>query len=160
MGKEAKKEMILALQDKYARQRFRQGKSRILDTVCQATGYDRITFTETTFSRTMTCNMTVKADTKESAIDMVVKIKGSISGTWKKVGNIVTLTPGKKAKPSISVETENCPALIQALLVGPVKKELKEELRDEDELEILSISATQFVTNDGEGVKTTYNRVK
>ena len=120
------------------------------------TGQDIITFSGSSFSRTMSVRCTIKAE----AIDMIIKAKGSVSGTWKLSGNTLTLTPDKKAKPVFNIETENCPAIIETMIIGPLKKELKQDLKGEDELDIISISDTQIVVKDDEAGNMTYKKIK
>lgn len=122
----------------------------------KVTGLDVITFSDASFSRTMKVRCTIKAE----SIDMIIKVKGSVSGTWKLSGNTLTLTPDKKAKPVFEVETENCPAIIEAMIIGPLKKELKQDLKGEDELDIVSISESRIVVKDENAGTTNYNRIK
>lgn len=122
----------------------------------QMTGQDFITFSGASFSRTMSILCTLKAD----PIDMVIRAKGSVSGTWKLSGNTLTLTPDKKAKPVFNIETENCPALIESMLIAPLKKELKHDLKGEDELDIISISESRIIVKDEDAGNLTYNKIK
>ena len=118
------------------------------------TGQDIITFSGSSFSRTMTVRCTLKAE----SIDMVIKAKGAVSGTWKLSDNTLTLTPDKKAKPVFNIETENCPALIESMIIGPLKKEMKEDLKGDDELEIISISDSKIVAKNEDG-NIIYNKI-
>ncbi|MBR5699585.1 MAG: hypothetical protein IKX37_00660 [Bacteroidales bacterium] len=130
-----------------------------VNTDMKMTGTDVITFSDNAFSRKMSCTVTLNAASQETSLDMTIKINGSASGTWKLEGSTLTLTPDKKAKPTLSVEASDCPALIQAMIVGPLKQQLKESLKEEDKMQITFLDDSRFSATD-EGETVTYNKVK
>ena len=134
-------------------------QSEEVRTDMKITGRDNLTFTENNYTRNMSCKVTVTAQSKGESLDMIIRVKGAVSGTWKLQGKTLTLTPDKKARPVLTVDTENCPGIVQALIIGPVKKELKEALKEKEELEMTSFTDTEFTVVDS-GESTTYNKVK
>ena len=134
-------------------------QSEKVSTDLKMTGRDKINFSESTFTRIVSCTVTIKASSRDTSLVFTIKVNGSASGTWKREGENLTLTPDKKAKPSLSVESKDCPALVKALIIGPLKSELKEALKEVDEMKIISYDENTFTVID-DGEKVTYNKAK
>ena len=115
-------------------------------------GTDQFTLSGTTFTRNMTMLMTIDGEGKGEAagkkLNMTLTVKGSISGTWTYQDGILTLDPGKKAKPVIEVESDGLPGVIKAMLTPMIKKEIKEGLSEIDRSEVISITATELTLKD------------
>lgn len=104
------------------------------------------------FTKNMTMTMALNAEGKEDAagekVNMTLTVKGSISGTWTYQDGILTLTPDKKAKPVIEVESDGLPGVAKAMLSPMIKKEVKAGLTEVDRSEVISITDTELTLKD------------
>ena len=76
---------------------------------------------------------------------MGATVTGKISGTVTREGDVLTFTPAKKAKPEITVETENIPGILKAMLITPIKSEMNKSLKETDRARIISLSDNEMV---------------
>ena len=108
------------------------------------TAYDEISFSTSTFQRKFSSVMLMDAVKDGKKVPLSLTVKGSMKGTWSLSDGILTITPDKKAKPDLDVETEGFPGVVKAMLVGMMKKEVKDALVSEERYEVLSLSDTEL----------------
>lgn len=109
------------------------------------TGYDTLVISGSSCTTSQKAILTLAATKEAETVQMGATITGKISGTIAREGDILVFTPSKKAKPEVTVETENLPGLIKALLVNPLKKEMTKDLKDPDRSRIISVTAQEMV---------------
>ena len=108
-----------------------------------------ITFSEAMYLQRMEAVVKVAVTGKEENegknLDMTMKVKASMPGTWTLVGGELTLVPDPDAKPEISVETENFPGIIKGMIAGSLKKELRNDLKSKDFYQVVSVTKEQMI---------------
>lgn len=111
---------------------------------------DNLTFTGNNYSEKTVFVMTIAGTSKKTSenVNMKLTVTGAIKGSWTLDGNVLTLTPDKKSKPVIDVQTSELPGMLKTLLVGPIKKELKSAIMEVSRYEVLSASATELVVKE------------
>ena len=113
-----------------------------------ATGTGTYTFAGSTFTERMVVVMDLSAEKEGTTVTMKITITGSNAGTWTRKGDVLTLTPDKKAKPKVDVKVEGIPSFLAGMLTGPIKKELTKSLKEVDEMKIISLTDRQLVIED------------
>ena len=105
---------------------------------------DEISFSSSTFQRKFACAILMDAEKDGKRVPLSLTVKGSMKGTWSLADGILTITPDKKAKPELDVESEGFPGVVKAMVVGMLKKEVKNALVGEEKYEVVSLSATEL----------------
>jgi len=104
------------------------------------------------FTRNIIMTLALEGEGKGEAagqkLTMTLKVKGSITGSWTYQDGILTLTPDKKAKPVIEVESDGLPGVAKAMLSPMIKKEVKAGLTEVDRSEVISITDTELTLKD------------
>lgn len=81
-----------------------------------------------------------------------INVVGSHLGTYTKDNDVLTLVPDKRKKPQVDVSTsvDNVVGggFLKALLVGPFKKEISNEMKEVAKYRVLSISKNELVLED------------
>jgi len=82
---------------------------------------------------------------EEKTMSMTITL--SVPGKWEKSGNKLTMVPNPK-KISIETQADNVPGVIKTMIGGPVKSELKKELKKPQHYEIVSLTETTLTLKD------------
>ena len=123
----------------------------------EMTSHVRFNFSGETFSQKVTAVATMKFKSKDKdgnpeEIDFVIEITCSNSGAMAYDGSTLVLTPAKGQKPKVEVTTnmDDMPGggIIKTMVVGPVKKSIIAELKEVQNYNVLSVTATELTLQD------------
>ena len=109
------------------------------------TGYDTMVISGSSCTMKEKAVLTIGAVKGGEKVTMGATITGKVTGTIAREGDILVFTPVKKPKPEVTVETDNLPGILKALVVSPLKNEMAKDLKEPDRSRIVSISAQEMV---------------
>lgn len=75
----------------------------------------------------------------------------SANGTWRLDSDVITYSFDPRSITIVNAEENNMPGILKALLVNPMKNEIKKEIKKHAPSRILSFSAESMVLKDIEG---------
>lgn len=109
------------------------------------TGYDTMVISGSSCTTIEKAVVTISAIKDGQQVKMGATVTGKASGTIDREGDVLVFTPAKKPKPEVSVETENLPGILKALLINPLKSEMAKDMKEPDRSRIISLSAQEMV---------------
>ena len=109
------------------------------------TGFDTMVISGSSCTIKEKAVLTISAVKGGEKVTMGATVTGKVSGTVAREGEILVFTPAKKPKPEVTVETDNLPGILKALVVNPLKNEMAKDLKEPDRSRIVSISAQEMV---------------
>ena len=109
------------------------------------TGYDIMVISGSSCTKTEKAVMTISATKDGQDVKMGATVTGTVAGTIAREGDVLVFTPAKKAKPEVTVETQDLPGVLKVLLINPIKSELAKDLKEPDSSRIISVTAQEMV---------------
>jgi hypothetical protein len=109
------------------------------------TGYDTMEISGSSCTTKQQAILTITGARDGETVKMGATINGKVSGTIAREGDVLVFTPAKSPKPEVTVETENIPGVLKALLVNPLKSEMAKDLKEPGRTRIISLSAQEMV---------------
>lgn len=96
--------------------------------------------------------MDVSSKEKDAQANIYVEVTASMSGALSRSGDVITLTPDSKKKPSVDIDArvDGVPGggMIKNMIVSPLKKELVSELKKTESYTIVSVTESSLTLRD------------
>ncbi|MBO4416656.1 MAG: hypothetical protein J5801_00885 [Bacteroidales bacterium] len=96
--------------------------------------------------------MDVSSREDDTKANIYVEVTASMSGALSRSGDVITLTPEPKKKPSVDIDAkvDGVPggSMIKNMIVSPLKKELTSELKKKESYTIVSVTESSLTLRD------------
>ena len=96
--------------------------------------------------------MDVSSKEKDAKATIYVEVTASMSGALLRDGDVITLVPDSKKKPTVDVDAkvDGVPGggMIKNMIVSPLKKELTSELKKKESYTIVSVTESSLTLRD------------
>lgn len=97
-------------------------------------------------------NMDVSSREDDTKANIYVEVTASMTGNLSRSGDVITLVPDSKKKPSVDIDAkvDGVPGggMIKNMIVSPLKKELTSELKKKEAYTIVSVTESSLTLRD------------